>query len=134
MTWEANPFCFWLASACLVVLVCWLIRERAHQGRQNALKLTANRERLRECERNHILEMVLSNEPLGTILDAVLRLIHADCPNAQCAILLKRDDECHIAASAGVAREWLAAFRAPNAIPLDVWRKALWSPRTSSDA
>ena len=99
-----NSRWFWATLAGLIAAtaaVAWRARERGHSLRQNALEsaviertLDLDRERQRERERNRILEMLVSNETLGTVLDAVLRLVRSQCPGALCAILLKRGDGC----------------------------------------
>jgi hypothetical protein len=79
------PLWFWLVAGSLVALVLWRAREHGQSRRENALRLAVaestrelNREKLRKYERSCILEMLLSNEPLGTVLDAVVRLIRAN--------------------------------------------------------
>jgi diguanylate cyclase (GGDEF)-like protein len=131
---------FWLGSTALAVLVAWRVNERSHRRREGLLRLAVaertqdlDRERLRERERNQILEMLVANEPLGTVLDAVTRLIRAECPKAWCAILLKRGDGCQVAAAAGLSREWLLALRIPHAVPFEVWRKSLLGQQPARD-
>lgn len=97
-----NSGWFWallaaLVSATAVVACC--ARERSHLERQGALasavrKRTADleRERRRERERNRILEMLVSNVPLESVLDEVLQGIRSQCPGALCAILRKSAD------------------------------------------
>jgi hypothetical protein len=71
------------------------------------------RERRRERERNRILEMLVSNVPLESVLDWVLRGIRSQCPEALCAILLKSSDHCQVLAALDVPGEWLTALRSP---------------------
>ena len=124
---------FWLACFAVfgTVGAVLRIREVHHRRREVALRLAVRRqtqelesERLRERERNRILEMLVSNEPLGAVLDAVVNMIRVKAPGAACAILLNRSsDACRVAAAAGFPREWLAALRAAYAVPFEVWRK-----------
>ena len=126
---------FWVACFGLLVVVGAVlrIREVRHARREAALRLAVRRqthelerERLRERERNRILEMLLSNEPLGTVLDALLRMIRVHAPAAACAVLLKPTaDACRVAAAVEFPRDWLAALRASYAVPFEVWRKPL---------
>jgi diguanylate cyclase (GGDEF)-like protein len=83
------------------------------------------RERLRESERSEILEMVLRNEPLGTVLDAIARLIGARCPGALCAILTKHPDGGHTVSGPELPDEWLAALRISQAVPTEAWERRL---------
>ncbi len=123
----------WCGAAALLLLAAgwaWRLAEGRHRRRESELETALvertealDRERLIERERNRILEMLVSNEPLGTVLDAIARLIRAQRPGALCAILMKRGDACHVASGPDLPREWLAALRAPRAVPFEVWRK-----------
>jgi len=83
------------------------------------------RERLRESERSEILEMVLRNEPLGIVLDAVTRLTGEHCPEALCAILTKHPDGGHTVFGPELPPEWVAALRVSEAVPAEAWRNRL---------
>jgi diguanylate cyclase (GGDEF)-like protein len=138
-----NSRWFWALLAALIAAtgtIAWRSRERGHLMRERALELAVlertadlDREHQTERERNRVLEMLVSNEPLGTVLDAVLRSVGAQCPGASCAIVLKRGDGCHVAAALGLPGEWLAALRVPHAVPFEVWRMPLVAQRPSSD-
>ena len=130
---------FWFGRAAIVVAAvagAWRIQERSHRRRESTLELavlerteTLGSERLKERERNQILEMLVSNQPLGTVLDAVARLIRSQCPAALCAILMKRGEGCQVAAAPDLPREWLLALRASHAVPFEVWREHLETPQ-----
>src|ERR1019366_8604162 len=90
-------------------------------------------ERGKEQDRSRILEMLVSNEALDSGLDAVLQSIRTQCPQIMCAILLKRGDGCHVAAAAGVPKEWLTALRVSHAVPFEVWREELSGRRIHTD-
>ena len=64
----------------------WRSSERSHLWRKSTLERTADldRESRRERERNHILEMLVSNEPLGTVFDALIHSIRITVP--RCAL------------------------------------------------
>jgi diguanylate cyclase (GGDEF)-like protein len=138
-----NSRWFWAVLAALVIAaasVTWRTMERGYSLREGALQSAViektadlDRERRREWDRSHILEMLVSNEPLGAVLDAVLRSVSSQCPDALCAILLKRGDGCEVAAALDVPSEWLTALRAPNAVPFEVWRTRLWEQHPTRD-
>jgi len=125
---------FWLAAVLFVALVgiVMRVREVRHRQRELALRLAVRRqtqelerERLRERERNRILEMLVSNEPLGSVLDALVRMIRVQAPRAGCALVLRRSDGCRVAGASECPREWLSALRVPYAVPFEVWRQPL---------
>jgi diguanylate cyclase (GGDEF)-like protein len=93
-----------------------------------------DRERHSEKDRNRILELVLSNEPVGTVLDAILRAVRARCPDVSCAIVGECGEECQVMAALDVPREWLTALRTPHALPLEIWRTPLTDQHPSKDA
>jgi diguanylate cyclase (GGDEF)-like protein len=133
-----NSGWFWAVIPLLIAITAamtWRSSERSHIWRKSTLERTADldRESRRERERNHILEMLVSNEPLGTVLDALINSIRSQCPDALCAILLKRGDGCHVAAHTDVPGEWLAALRVPHAVPFEVWSIPLSNRHPSSD-
>ena len=43
-----------------------------------------------EASRNRILEMLVSNEPLGAVLDAIAHAVRDQIPDALCIVLVKR--------------------------------------------
>jgi diguanylate cyclase (GGDEF)-like protein len=127
---------FWIALAVAiatsVAAAAWRIRERTHRRRENVLELAVvertqalDLERRRERERNQILEMLVSNQPLESVLDAVARLIREQCPDSLCAILMRRGDGYRIAAAPELPGEWLAALQVPHAVPFEVWSRRL---------
>jgi diguanylate cyclase (GGDEF)-like protein len=134
---------FWAAAAALVIgaaAAAWRAIERGHSTLENALQSAViektadlDRERRREWDRSHILEMLVSKEPLSAVLDAVLRSLRSQCPDASCAILLRRGDGCEVAAALDVPGEWLTALRVPHAVPFEAWRAPLLGQRASSD-
>jgi diguanylate cyclase (GGDEF)-like protein len=130
-----NSGWFWAVLGTLVAAtagVAWRARDRGYVLRERALEAAViertadlDNERRRERESNKILEMLVANEPLGTILEAVLRSVRQHCPDALCAILLKRGDGCQVAAAVDLPDDWLTALRIPYAIPFEVWRMPL---------
>jgi diguanylate cyclase (GGDEF)-like protein len=124
---------FWTGLAALIgATVTFAWREQRHLARESVLERAVNertadldREKRREQERNQILEMLISNEPLGTVLDTILQSARSQCTNASCAILMRRAESCQIAAALDVPPEWLAALRSPHSVPFEVWRQPL---------
>ena len=114
-----------------IMLLALRMIQRSHRQREAALTQSVrsrtqerDRERRRESERNRILEMLVSNQPLGTALDAALQLIRSEVPHAVSAIILKRPDGCRMAAGVNVPREWMNALNLPHTIPFEVWKQA----------
>jgi diguanylate cyclase (GGDEF)-like protein len=129
--WWASRW-FWAALATLVAAtagVAWRARGHGYVLRARVLEAAViertadlDKERRRERESNKLLEMLVANEPLGTVLEAVLRSVGQDCPDALCAILLKRGDGCQVAAAVDLPGDWLTALQVPCAVPFEVWR------------
>jgi diguanylate cyclase (GGDEF)-like protein len=123
---------FWIILALLVGLnaaATFRTREQGQRLREAALELAVREktadlhlERERDRARNHILEMLVSNEPLEKVLDAVLQAVHAESPEALCAILLKKGESCQVPAAIGVPGSWLTGLEVPFAIPSEIWR------------
>jgi diguanylate cyclase (GGDEF)-like protein len=123
---------FWAALAVLIAAtagVAWRAQDRGHILREKALEAAVSErtaalenERRRERESNEILRMLVSNEPLSGVLDAVVRSVRSQCPEALCVILQKRGDGCHVAAAVDLPPDWLTALRVPRAVPFEVWR------------
>lgn len=130
-----NTRWFWAALATLIAAtatVAWRARDRGYVLRERVLEAAViertadlDSERRRERESNTILEIMVANEPLGTVLDAVLRSVRSHCPGALCAIVQKRGDGCQVAAAADLPVDWLTALRVPHAVPFEVWRTPL---------
>ena len=117
------------ALLCAALLAGLRARDRRHARREWELSITVGRntkeleiERIRESARNHILESLVSNQSLGTVLDGVAQLIRHEIQGAHCAILLKSLDTCYVGAAPGFRKEWLAALEAPHTVPFEVWR------------
>jgi hypothetical protein len=75
-----NSGWLWAVIPVLIAITAamtWRSSERSQLLRKSALERTTDldRESRREKERNHILEMLISNEPLGTVLDALIHSI-----------------------------------------------------------
>jgi diguanylate cyclase (GGDEF)-like protein len=85
--------------------------------------------------RNRILEMLVSNEPLDSVLDAIARLAQDQAPGAGCLILLKQgtpnqtgcgdapNNSVRIVAAPGTRQAWRDALGYPHAIPFEIWRQ-----------
>ena len=69
--------------------------------------------------------MLVSNQPLGTVFDALARLTTSQCTAALCVILMKHADGYQVAAAPDLPGEWLDALQARYAVPFEIWRKHL---------
>jgi diguanylate cyclase (GGDEF)-like protein len=126
---------FWSGRVATLIVAgagAWWIRERAHRRREDALERavldrtqTLERERFQERESNRMLEMLVSNQPLGTVLDTLARLTTSQCPTALCVILMKRPDGYQVVAAPDLPGEWLEALQVRHAVPFELWRKQL---------
>jgi diguanylate cyclase (GGDEF)-like protein len=97
-------------------------RERWLEGAVRQRTIELERERSREKSRNRILEMLVTNQPLGVVLDHVAQLIRAEAPEVVCAFALRHGDRCHVASAPGASPGMLAALQNAHAIPFEVWR------------
>jgi diguanylate cyclase (GGDEF)-like protein len=129
--WWSSPR-FWLGRVGILLTAgagAWSIREREHRRRARLLESSVaertqalERERLRELERNRILEMLVSDKPLGTVLDSVIHLILAQFPGYSGALVRKCGDRCEILAAPELPGDWRAALEEPHAVPFESWR------------
>ncbi len=130
--WWTSPR-FWLGRVGILLTAvagAWFIREREHRRRARSLESSVaertqalERERHRELERNRILEMLVSDKPLGTVLDSVIQLILAQFPGFSGALVRKCGDRCEILAAPEVSGDWRAALEGPHAVPFETWRE-----------
>ena len=116
------------------VLLLWRFREREHRRRQRELAVAVKQrtdelhiEKNRERDANAILEMVVANQPLGVVLDAVSTLICSQGGAEMCCIIVRRGESQTMAADARLPRSWRAALANPAVIPFEVWRTPLIS-------
>jgi diguanylate cyclase (GGDEF)-like protein len=124
---------FWFGLVSLLVATAataW--REHRYRTRESALQRAVNErtaeldsERKREQDRNQILEMLVSNEPLGSVLDAILRSVKAQSGPLAGAAVIRRGEGCQISAEVDVPPQWLSVLRSPYAVPFEVWREAM---------
>lgn len=124
----------WFGRTFLLMTATVLLWRR-YRGRETALERdVAERtreidgERRREMERNRVLEMLVSNQPLNAVLDSVVRLMRSECPEALCAIVVKGANGAigsEIAAAPDLPEDWLTALRQSCSLPEDVWRRHL---------
>lgn len=139
--WASGRFRFGRAIVLVTAGVgVWRLREYHYRRRESALETAvAERtqaldcERLREREWNRILQMLVSNQPLRTVLDAVVKLIRSQRPDCLCAIVLGHSDACQIAAAPDLPRDWLLALRSSHTMPSDVWRTRLRTEHPARD-
>ena len=72
--------------------------------------------------------MLVSNEPLGTVLDSIAQAVRDQIPGAFCVILvkqangLKTTNDFSVAAAPGIPSAWLGAISHLGALPFEVWR------------
>ncbi len=130
--WMAHWFP-WFGAALLAAgaLVFWRLRDLDHVRRERELRSAVQQrtealesERAREKNRNHILEILLSNQPLRSVLDAIAGLIAEQVPNAACALILRNSDGISIGGSCNFSSQALDALLAPDAIPREVWQQS----------
>jgi len=140
MTTRFGVFAF-LGLIAGVVAICLRVRDLRHSRRERGLEKAVRerteeleRERLRETSRSRILEMMLSNEPLGAVLDHVADLVTAETPGSICAILLRQRERIHVATAPGAPAGMVEALQAPHALPFEVWKGAaeFFSPAIDS--
>jgi diguanylate cyclase (GGDEF)-like protein len=134
--WWTSPR-FWLGRAGILLTAvagAWFIREREHRRRARLLEsavaertLALERERLRDLERNRILEMLVSDKPLGTVLDSVIQLMLSQFPAWSGALVRKRGDCCEILAAPDLPGDWRVAIEQPHAVPFESWRESFGS-------
>jgi diguanylate cyclase (GGDEF)-like protein len=112
-----------------IFLACVHTRDRRHmcreQGLQNAVRQRTDEleiERIREKERNGILELIVSNEPLDPVLDRLARLLENESGASHCLILLKDSDHCRFPSASGFPPDWLTALASPRSVPFEVWK------------
>ena len=121
-------------------LMAWRVREGAQRRRHLELRLAVRhrteqleREQMLDASRNRILEMLVSNEPLGPVLDAIAKSVREQVPGAHCVVLVKRPrgNDFFVAAAPGLRPDWLAAIGRPGAVPFEVWRqrREYYAPR-----
>ncbi len=126
----------WFAAAAsgfvaLMVILFWRSREGEHRRRENELAEAVRqrtedlqKERGRDRASNAVLELVVSNQPLGTVLDAIGNLACANAPGSDFCILLRRGDAEMVASARGVPKNMWAAVASPGVIPFEAWRNA----------
>ena len=128
----------WIGLVALVgalFIAAWRTRERIHRRRQTELAVAVDerteeiaRQRILDQQRNQILEMLVSNQPLGIILNRVLQILVRETPGTMCLILLRSGDTCRVASAAGLPEDWVASFQIPRALPFESWHKeSCWS-------
>ncbi len=139
----------WLAicfAGCVAAtaVTSYRTKERRHQLREQDLELSV-RERTQELRlrrnheeaRNRIMEMLVSNQPLGAVLDAVAELTENELPGVRCVILLRNPNSlnpgCHVGSAPFVAKDWVDALQAPRAVPFEVWKGPVNCRDTAAD-
>ncbi len=127
------------AGVVLAVVALSRILECARDFRQFENRLTLqHRAAPVEGGRNRILEMLVSNEPLGSVLDAIARMVADQMPGGSCIVLLKKDSgkplrggkqlpgtpvATEIGAACLAAPEWCDAFIQAASLPFEIWRQ-----------
>jgi diguanylate cyclase (GGDEF)-like protein len=138
--WWRSP---WLAISLTAfgltaILMFWRYREHKHRLRQRDLAVAVKQrtdelqiERTRERDSNAILEMIVANQPVGAVLDAIGNLICNQGGAEMCCVILGRGDTQTVAADSALPRAWRTALANPSVIPFEVWRSSLVSGFTS---
>lgn len=124
---------FFLAGA--VILTSFQLRRRATALERDASERTRalDGERLRELERGRVLEMLVSNQPLEHVLDAVVSLICSQCTEAACAIVVNGGKGFKIAVSPDLPADLMWALRDSCSFPSEVWRTPLHTEHPDRD-
>ena len=78
-------------------------------------------ERRRELRQNRLLEMLVTGQPLGSILDESLRFATSEMPGTGWVILLRTHDKIQIAAVRNVATEMRELLCTPGILPFESW-------------
>lgn len=113
------------AAALLLVGLCCRQKTRRERGWERTVRRQTGelaRAQFSEKSLNRILEMLVTNQPLGVVLDHVAQLIRAESPDVTCAIALRRGDRCHVASAPGVSPGIVAVLETAYALPFEVWR------------
>jgi diguanylate cyclase (GGDEF)-like protein len=122
---ESFAICLSGAVAIGAFLLCFRQQTRRERGLERSVHQRTEeleRERSRERARNRILEMLVTNRPLGVILDHIAELIRTESPGAVCVIALRQGDRTDVATAPGASPGLLAALETAHAIPFEVWR------------
>jgi diguanylate cyclase (GGDEF)-like protein len=113
------------------LFACLRIRDDRHRRRERELKSAVLQrteelefEKIREKERNHILELLVSNEALEKVLDQVVRLVENEIAGSHCLILLKASEAWQIVSASEFPENWKAALASPHAVPFEVWKRS----------
>jgi diguanylate cyclase (GGDEF)-like protein len=77
--------------------------------------------------------MLVTNQPVGPVLDSVIRLIGSQYRDSLAAIVIRRGDRCEIAAAPDLSAEYRAAIETPYAVPFEAWREYLETSRPLRD-
>jgi diguanylate cyclase (GGDEF)-like protein/PAS domain S-box-containing protein len=67
-----------------------------------------------ERDRNLVLELVASNEPLESVLDRLVRLVEAQCSGVSCAVLLRRGQRWKVGAAPSLPAAFGGLFEGPD--------------------
>lgn len=145
-----NVWFMWIspgAGICgLLTLIAWRVRDRRHVSRRREVRLavqnrTDQLEQSQDIEasRNRILEMLVSNEPLDLVLDAIARTVGEQVPKALCIILakrshgLKQSNDFYVGAAPAVPAIWLTAIGHQQSVPFEVWRQRCEYPELQTE-
>lgn len=122
-----------------IVFACIRTRDRRHMCRERGLKDAVRQrtdeleaERIREMDRNHILELIVSNEPLDPVLDRLAQLLENETAASHCLILLK-DCDRRLTSAFGFTHDWKAALASPHSVPFEVWKYPREFPAPHND-
>jgi diguanylate cyclase (GGDEF)-like protein len=124
----------------MAAVIAWRVRDLSQVRRQRELR-QAVRQRTEQLERgkmldtsrDRIMQMLVSNQPLTPVLDAVARLIQDQISGALPVILLKQrlkqrakgagSGDFMVGSAPGLPGHWLTAIAEPHAVPFEVWRQ-----------
>ena len=115
-------------------------RERTLEARHQRLELAIrertlelDRERRRETQLSQVLDLLVSCQPLGSILDEILRFAVTEMPDTGWLVLLRPHEKVQIAAARGISPEICKTIAQPGVVPFEAWRGAVQWESISTD-
>jgi diguanylate cyclase (GGDEF)-like protein len=109
------------------------LREDTLESAVHERTVALERERSRERSRNRVLEMLLSRQPLGAVLDEIGHLVCSESPGAVWIVVLRNADRSFVVSAPGVSPEMKKALETDYAVPFEAWSGSTEFRRPASD-
>lgn len=130
--WMSHWFAAGAAAIGLALIAFfWRTREGEHLRREGELAAAVRqrteeleRERSRERESNAILELILSNQPLDSALNAIGKLACGASGSSDFCVLLRRGEKDTVVSARGVRPSLWPALAISGVAPFEAWRNA----------